>query len=149
MASAPNVIVFLVEQQSTTPRFPIGLALFGQGSQVSVCSESCMDELEGDWYPGVRFAYMAEPALQTGTCAACIICGRTTVMPRNCLLHDGSCPDIQWIQTLTGMTSAKAAYEKFGRTLGDRVLITLEWAARRRPSTDPLDLIRRMRVRGQ
>jgi hypothetical protein len=71
------------------------------------------------------------------------------VMPRNCLLHDGSCPDLQWIQTLTGMTSAKAAYEKFGRTLGDRVLITLEWAVKRRPSTDPLDLIRRMRIPGQ
>lgn len=142
-------IVTLVDASPTPPRYPICLELFGQGSLVMVCSAACTDALEDDWYPGVRFTYMARPTLRTGTCAACIVCGRTAVMPKDCLLHDGGCPEQQWILTLSGMATATLAYELFGRTIGERMLITVEFQVRRRPGTDPLAMLRRLKPKDQ
>ena len=129
--------------------YPITLEIFGQGSLAPVCSATCVDQLEDTWYPGVRFTQMARELLRTGTCAACVVCGRSVVKPIDCLIHDGECPEQQWILTLSGMSAATLAYEMFGRTLGERILLTVEFQVRKRPGTDPLAMIRRFKRNNQ
>ena len=136
-------------REPTPPRYPTVLSLFGHGSQVSICGPECMDELEGEWYPGIRFSHMTEHVLQTETCAHCVVCGRATVKPRYCRLHDAGCPGAQWAHTLEGMSAATLAFELFGRVLGDRVRLIVEAAVSQRPDTDPTALIYRMWKNGQ
>ena len=144
----PTGTVSTMSRSQPRPRFPVALEMYGRGSQVAICSLECMDELEGEWLPGVRLTHMARTPLTTGTCAACVVCGYVAVKVLVCVLHDDNCPERQWILTLSGMSAAVLAYELFGPALGDNMLETVERMMALRPDDDPEKLLRRLKNQG-
>ena len=126
---------------NTSPSWPIALSLFGHGTQILICSNPCLDRLEEDRYPGIRFTHMTRPLIESPWCAVCAMCGRVCVPKDGCGLHDNACPDPQWRLTLRGLDAAATAFELFEDAEAGRLLETLERYVQRRPQVDPVILL--------
>ena len=129
---------------NTSPTWPIALSLFGHGTQLLICSDRCLDSLEEDRYPGIRFAHMTRRRIESPWCAVCAVCGKVCAPKAGCGLHAGECPDVQWRLTLQGLDAAATAFELFEETEAERLLEILERYLQHRPQVDPVILLMKL-----
>ena len=133
-----------VHENQIPPGWPVALGLFGHGTQVVICSDVCMDRLEADRYPGLRFARMARPPIVSPWCIVCAVCGRRCIERPGCALHDGRCPGVQWRLTFQGLDATATALELFAPDEADRLLDLLERYMLHRPGVDPVVLLMKL-----
>jgi len=122
--------------------FPLAVPYNRNGAYLLLCSDMCLAILESEYIPGVHLSTI-EISISL-ECQVCSVCGRLCVLVENCLLHETTCPPVQWLLTIEGMATTREAQKHFSEPFLDEALATIHSIVRRNPGVDPVGLVRRL-----
>jgi len=123
-------------------RFPTAVPTNGHGSYLVICSDMCMAILESEYLPGVHFTKTDIPV--SDFCQVCSVCGELCIRVAQCVMHETSCPTVQWRQTIEGILTTAELQKYFSDDFLDEALTVIHSLVRRKPGTDPITLLKRM-----
>ena len=121
--------------------YPTAVPTNRHGSYLVICSDACLAILEGEYLAGIHLSKTDIPA--SDFCQVCSVCGQLSIKVAQCVMHETSCPTVQWKQTIEGINTARAAMPYFSDFL-DEALDIIHGFIIRRPGTDPIALLKRM-----
>jgi len=122
--------------------FPLAVPYNSNGAYLLLCSDMCLAILESEYIPGVHLSTI-EISISLG-CQVCSICGELCVPVEHCVIHETTCPPVQWLLTIEGMATTREAQKYFSEPFLDEALATIHSIVRRHPSVDPIGLVKRL-----
>jgi hypothetical protein len=122
--------------------YPTAVPTNRHGSYLVICSDACMAILESEYLAGIHLAKTDIPV--SDFCQVCSVCGELCIKVAQCLMHETSCPTVQWKQTIEGINTAREVARYFSFDFVEEALDVIYDFIRRKPGTDPIALLKRM-----
>ena len=123
-------------------RFPTAVPTNRHGSYLVICSDACMAILESEYLAGIHLSKTDIPL--SDFCQVCSVCGELSIKVAQCVMHETSCPTVQWKQTIEGINTAREVARYFSYDFVDSALDVIYDFIKRRPGTDPIAFLKRM-----